>query len=485
METMSDPAASQSALDWSATIHQGRLLMFPVTSDAERRTLPLLISKLLVCSLAALVGFVFTVACFFPGYMSPDSISQLEQGRTMSFSAWHPPVMSFLWGLLDRIVPGPAGMLVFQNIMFWAGLSLFVYYLFERAGAATAIFLVGFCPPAFAQLSTIWKDVGMGCSFLLACGLLLSASRRSSKLAWGAAFIPLWYGLSIRHNAIIAVIPLAIWVAVISRQLFPGKGQSPQVSIALRAALLLAVLVVTSTGVNKLLASQPSAYPVQQILVHDLVGVSLETNTLYLPEYLTAELPTSEVGTLKRLYTPNEVVPLFCCDNNARFELTSDPTNLSRLWVKWRYTVAHHLRAYLSHRSRIFRSEFTIGRSTVCLPFWQGIDSNSLNVVFHSTPLNRSVMALLSKVQNGPLFWGWVYLVLLVVLLCMFWLGVSQDRVAALLMGLSGLLYALGYFFVSTTCDFRMHWWSVLTVFLLTLLALARKSKGARSQALA
>jgi len=94
-------------------------------------------------------------------------------------------------------------------------------------------------------------------------------------------------------------------------------------------------------------------------------------------------------------------------------------------------------------------------------------------------------MALLSKVQNGPLFWGWVYLVLLVVFLCMFWRGVSQDRIAALLIGLSGLLYALGYFFVSTTCDFRMHWWSVLTVFLLALLALARKSKGARSQALA
>jgi hypothetical protein len=32
--------------------------------------------------------------------------------------------MSLLWGLLDRIVPGPFGMLLFHNLLFWAGLGI-------------------------------------------------------------------------------------------------------------------------------------------------------------------------------------------------------------------------------------------------------------------------------------------------------------------------------------------------------------------------
>jgi len=428
----------------------------------------------LACSLAGAIGFVLTIACFFPGYMSPDSVEQLRQGRALSFGAWHPPVMSLLWGLLDRIVPGPAGMLVLHNIIFWIGLSLFVYHLaLKPFWAAAAILLIGLSPPVFSLLSTIWKDVSMGSSLLLACGLLLRADRRDSKLAWAMAFPLLWYASAVRHNAIIAVIPLVIWAVLIAGKLFPSKGRRPWLSIAMRASSLVILLGATSAGANKLLSPEPSPFPLQQILAHDLVGVSLETNTLHLPDYLTAELTSRDMIGLQRLYTPNEVVPLFCCDGIGRFELTTDPDKFSHLWTEWRSTIPHHLGAYVRHRTKVFKSEFTIGRNTVCLPFWDGIERNSLNIVFRPTGLNRSVMSILHRVKDGPLFWGWLYLVLLAILLGAFWLGSWPDRVLALLIGLSGVLYGLAYFFVSTTCDFRMHWWTVLTVFLLALIGIA------------
>jgi hypothetical protein len=458
--------------------------MLAVGSDAREGSVRAPVGTRLACSLAAAVGVVFTVASFFPGYMSQDSVSQLLQGRAMSFTDWHPPVMSLLWGLLDRIVPGPAGMLILHNAMFWGGLSLFVYHLgFERLWAAAAILLVGLSPPVFSLLSTIWKDVGMGCSLVLGCGLLLRAERRHSRLAWVMAMISLWYALGVRHNAIIAVIPLAIWAALISRALFPSASSNPRVSAALRACLLVILLAVASAGVNKLLAQPGSPRPVQQILVHDLVAVSLETNRIYLPDYLTEALGSSEVSALKPLYTPNEIVPLFGCDaNNRRFPIVAEPDKFARLWATWRSTIPRHPGAYIKHRARVFESEFGIGRNTICLPFWDGIHPSSLNVVFHPTSLNRSVMNILSRVKDGPLFRGWLYLALLIGLISMFWLGSHQDRAAALLIGLSGLLYAIAYFFVSTTCDFRMHWWSVLTVFLLALLAIASRLKAARSR---
>ncbi len=454
--------------------------MLPLASEAQRSPLTLRVSTRSVCLLAAIIGLAFTVACFFPGYMSPDSISQLGQGRTLSFTDWHPPVMSLLWGLLDRIAPGPAGMLILHNLIFWTGLSLFVYHLgFERGWAAAAILLVGLSPPVLALLSTIWKDVAMGCSLLLGCGLLLRAERSRSKIAWVMALVSLWYATAVRHNAIIAVTPLAIWAALIWGQLFQRKGGRLWLSVALRAFLLVMLLVVTSNGVNKLLSPGRSLYPLQTILVHDLVGVSLEINTLYLPEYLIAALPSADVSELRRLYTPNEVVPLFCCDGKGRFELTSDPDKLSRLWTVWRSVIPRHLRAYINHRTQVFRSEFAIGRATVCLPFWDGIDSNSLNLTFHSTALNRWVMRVLSRVKDGPLFWGWLYLAGLLILIGTLRLGFTQNS-APILIGISGLFYALAYFFVSATCDFRMHWWSVLSAFLLALLWISNTRNAAR-----
>ena len=456
--------------------------MLAIGRDARERSGTAPVGTGLASSLAAALGFVFTVASFFPGYMSPDSVSQLSQGRAMRFTDWHPPVMSFLWGVIDRVVPGPAGMLVLHNVMFWVGLSLFVYHLgFERAWAATAILLTGLFPPVLALLSTIWKDVSMVCSFMLACGLLLRAERTGSRLAWVMALIPLWYGFTTRHNAIIAAVPLTMWAALISRSLFQRERGDPRWSAILRACLLVILLAATSAGANRLLTRSGSSLAVQQILIHDLVAVSLETNEVHLPDYLIEALGSRKVADLKPLYTPNEIVPLFCCDSgHRRLPLISDSATFSSLWAEWRSTIPRHLGAYIKHRARVFESQMAIGRPTVCTPFWDGIQPSSLNLTFRPTALNRWVMDLLSSVKNGPLFRGWLYLVLLMGLIGVCWLGSARDRVAALLIGLSGLLYALSYFFVSTTCDFRMHWWTVVTVFLLVLMTIAGRLNSAR-----
>jgi len=71
-----------------------------------------------------LAGFVLTLVAFAPGLMSPDSIDQWQQGRAWSFNDVHPPMMSALWGIFDRVWPGPFLMLVFHNLLFWSGAAL-------------------------------------------------------------------------------------------------------------------------------------------------------------------------------------------------------------------------------------------------------------------------------------------------------------------------------------------------------------------------
>lgn len=154
--------------------------------------------------LVIITGLLTTVVVFAPYYMSPDSVDQLAQGRSGRYGDWHPPVMSWLWGRLDRAVPGPTGMLVFHNLLFWSGLGLWVALVAPRWNLIVkflVLLAIGFFPPIFLILSTVWKDVGMAAAFLLALALLLYAERRRSLASLVLSLLVLWYGVAVRHNA--------------------------------------------------------------------------------------------------------------------------------------------------------------------------------------------------------------------------------------------------------------------------------------------
>src|SRR5688572_28518775 len=136
---------------------------------------------------------------FYPGYMTSDSLQQLREARSGTFTTWHPPLMAFVWRQFDRVVPGPIGMVVFHTLMFGAGLALF----FNRRLGLIPIALVTLSPPVLGHLATVWKDVGMFCALVLAVGLYARG-----KPGW--ALVPLFYACCVRHNAMLAVVPLVL-----------------------------------------------------------------------------------------------------------------------------------------------------------------------------------------------------------------------------------------------------------------------------------
>ena len=64
-------------------------------------------------------GFVFSLAANLPGHMSFDSVIQLVEGRTGAYAGWHPPVTSWLLGLLDAILPGTALFVVLDTLLIY------------------------------------------------------------------------------------------------------------------------------------------------------------------------------------------------------------------------------------------------------------------------------------------------------------------------------------------------------------------------------
>jgi hypothetical protein len=184
------------------------------------------------------------------------------------------------------------------------------------------------------------------------------------------------------------------------------------------------------------------------------------------------------VENLMPIYTINEIVPMFCCNDAPRhLRLTSDSTEISELNRTWLEVIPSHWRPYLAHRLAIFKNQLGIGRATVCLPFWGGIAPNPFGITLRQSQCNRTVMWCLAKLKDSLLFRGWLYMLILVALLVIVVISPSgRHRGAVWAMASSGLCYALAYLLVSTTCDFRMHWWTVVSATVVPVLFLAERT---------
>src|SRR5262245_1279945 len=81
------------------------------------------------------IGFAGFVANAFPGYMSTDSVAQLDEARSGVFSDGHPPLMAAEWWVLDRIISGPVLMLLLQGSLFLGGLYVLLGRLLSPRAA--------------------------------------------------------------------------------------------------------------------------------------------------------------------------------------------------------------------------------------------------------------------------------------------------------------------------------------------------------------
>src|SRR5262249_46633878 len=137
--------------------------------------------------------------------------NQLLQARHHWYTDWHPPLMSLVWTFVDLFIAGPAGMLVFHNLMFWIALGLLLS-LVDCPLSLTAPLglLVGLFPPIFIALGVILKDAGMMAALFWAFAWLLYARRKRSRLGLVLALGGLFYGTAIRYNALAAALPLSI-----------------------------------------------------------------------------------------------------------------------------------------------------------------------------------------------------------------------------------------------------------------------------------
>lgn len=304
---------------------------------------------------SAVIGLLATCYLFYPGYMSYDSVLQLTEARTNHFGQWYPPAMAWLWKVCDLLIPGPFGMLLLQATVYWAAWALLSSALWKKARTRFVfVLIVGFCPPLFGLLSTIWKDVGMAVGYLGAFALLIHTRRFGGRWAlWGAVPLIL-YAFLVRHNSPPSALPaIFLWMdtylrARQSRLSWLRSGAWTSVVFVAMIALNFAIMHSPLVSVDNRYHLNPN---LQAVFIHDIALMERNTGRRYFPSYLT-QMKSEAVmkkavnesfsdndvnGIISFTYTPNA---------NPHFHFTRDAAESASLKQSWWRMVREHPRDY-------------------------------------------------------------------------------------------------------------------------------------------
>ncbi|WP_211945522.1 hypothetical protein [Cupriavidus yeoncheonensis] len=398
----------------------------------------------------AILGYVLLVTAFYPGFMSPDSLVQYSISKTLEFNDWHPPIMSWVWSMLDVYVDGPQGLLLFQLGLFWLGLYAW-YQKYSDKRYSWIILGVGFLPWIVNFSGVLWKDVEMAYALLLAMGLIIQKKTRARMVV---ALILVFYAINLRYNALFAAIPI---VALMLRQWF---DRTSKYGIAALAMALLVVLIALGNVLNykvlRAVKSSPSTY----MMVDDLSYLSMKRGRSLIPGIPMDDIrdcASQEVGE-------NKLVGRDFCLSRKESYSRSDLYS-SRTRDVWRREVVEDPFSYLWFRLSAFSY---LLRSSSMEPFYiwhPGIDENKMGIRQAQNGLTVAVEWYVKSSAAAisfffkPYFW----LLLSLALLWVTFLSAktaSTAVVRALL--ISALLYILGYVPATPMADFRYVYWAVL-----------------------
>jgi hypothetical protein len=328
---------------------------------------------------AAILGasFLFCVAVNAPGHLSYDSILQLLQGRLGLYNSWHPPVMAWLLGLGDAVVPGPGLFAVFEAALAFGALAG-VLAVAGRAGwtAVAVLALAAVSPQLLIYQGVVWKDVlfadAMAAGFV---ALALAAASRGWP-RWGAAGMSLVLltlaGLA-RQNGIV-VLPFAAaavgWIAA-------REGRTRWRAAAVGAGALAALLLCVAGG-NALLAlrsdGEPAAVEQFRLLqIYDLAGAIAREPGFPLAAMDDDDPQMADAlhANAARLYTPMRNDPLMSAPamHGPLGTLDEDALN-----ADWRTLVTQHPWLYLKIRAADFGWVAFTPDIVACRPIFTGIE---------------------------------------------------------------------------------------------------------------
>jgi hypothetical protein len=383
-----------------------------------------------------------------PGQLSYDSVTQLADGRTGHYNTWHPPLMAWLLGVFDSLVPGTFLFLLFQSFLFLGALLALLALKPRGWLSAGAGLLIVLTPQWLLYQGDIWKDMLFADAAIAGFAALAWHARRPHP-AWAIlALLLLVLAAAVRQNGVVLLSVAAATLALVT----PGRWRWG-------LAFLAAGLVLVS-GLNWILASRSdggdgAAAEIRLAQSYDLAGAFARKPDLSVP--LPPDLDRLLRGPGARLYTPLRNDP-FAADPALSSARSNAPDGA--ISTAWKALVLNHPWLYLTVRWADFAAVVTTPDSDVCHFATAGVTGppqllHQLGLSVRNRTQDRALKSYAGLFFGTPLFshiaWGLLAIVVLIVLLRR--PSPADKAVAGLLAG--ALLFSLTFFFISIACDYR------------------------------
>jgi hypothetical protein len=429
-------------------------------------------------SRSLLIGFAFVAAVFavvfYPGYVSFDIASQLAQGRSGQLSDVSPPANALLLAIAFALGEGTGPLFLLNTLLICASTAWILAVLNLRK----AHWLLLICAlPLLPILPHVWTDVHLLASLSLATALLLYASSaespRAARLACLAALVLLAWSTWVRHNAILAVIPLAI---------LPFYIRSGRTSLAARtgviALVVLALVLIRAT--SSLVVERPSSVWAVT-LMWDLQHLSIERGEVLFPPAFVG--PGMDIADLEQAFSPNTAVPLFAQTRSGVRNPTLAPFDAgmrAEIWAAWIQAVLSDPQHWLAHRWTVFHRLFG--------PHWHGdlvemVDSpvflESGGRALWRSRLHELARLAMESGKRAGVFAPWPGFLLSIALLVASRLrgrGAAPRLQAALVV--SALAYIAALFPLTPSAEQRYLVWPLWALIVAAALALSQPNDG-------
>lgn len=400
-----------------------------------------------------LAGTGLMLALNAPGQLSWDSVSQLADGRSGAYNSWHPPVMAFLLGLFDSVLPGTGLYLVFQAALVLAALLALVW-LAPRPGpltAAAALILIAM-PQWLLYQGEIWKDVLFANAALAGFAALAAAEQHWQRRWIASAAVLLTLAAATRQNGLVLLPVAGLATGLIARR---QNRSAWRWGLGFFAATLLMAGTLTLALAARGDGGEGARAQIRLAQAYDLAGALARQPDLPLP--LTAADPALDQVLRHRgaaLYTPLRNDP-FAADPAISAALSD--ARPGALGQSWRALIQHHPLLYLRVRGAVFAAVLTTPDPQAChfAPVGVGGDPGQMRALGLAPHIRAQDWALAGYARlffHTPVFahlaWGAAALILLVLMAKR-----GEIAMTALLGG--ALLFAITFVIVSIACDYR------------------------------
>lgn len=410
-----------------------------------------------------MLGFGLLLALNWPGQMSYDSVVQLADGRAGHYDSWHPPVMAWLLGLFDGLLPGTGLYLSFVALLLAAAWLLLLRRARARLAASIILLAIFLTPQLLLYQGTVWKDVLFANAGIAGFAALSAAASdwpsTARRYAWlGMAALALGLAALARQNGILLLPVAAIALGLIAARLQPARA-GWKYGLGFFGASLLVMGLANFALSLRSDHGQGAANQIRLAQTYDLTGMLHQDPSLRLAR-LERQAPALAAAIRKDgvpLYSPHLMDTL---ENSAALTDAIYRAPPGAIFAQWRALIAAHPLLYLRERLPVFGWVLAPPDPLVCHPDVVGVDGppetmKLLGLAPHIRAQDRLLYRYVAHFFHTPvlshLFYGALALMALALLLLR---GGAADMAVAGLQ-VAALLFAASFFVVSVACDYR------------------------------